>query len=77
MAVNTMLTTYYDPQNPETDLLNRLHTAIQAANNAVIAKAGELGRTLIGTTAAGIILTPQEVVMFNVGDARVYRLRGA
>jgi len=76
VAVKTLLATYYDPQNPDPDPMNRLQFAIQVANNAVIAKAGELGRTLIGTTAAGVIIHPKEVVLFNVGDARVYRLRG-
>jgi protein phosphatase len=76
VAVNTLLAAYYDLQNPEPDPLNRLKSAMQIANNAVIAKAGELGRTLIGTTASGIIVHPKEVVLFNVGDARVYRLRG-
>lgn len=76
VATNTLLATYYDPKNPDPDPMNRLQIAMQVANNAVIAKAGELGRTLIGTTAAGIIVHPREVVLFNVGDARVYRIRG-
>jgi len=76
VAVNTLLAAYYDLQNPDRDPLNRLKSAMQLANNAVIAKAGELGRTLIGTTASGIIVHPKEIVLFNVGDARVYRLRG-
>ena len=76
VAVKTLLATYYDPKNPDPDPMNRLQFAIQVANNAVISKAGELGRTLIGTTAAGVIIHPKEVVLFNVGDARVYRLRG-
>ncbi|PJF29561.1 MAG: hypothetical protein CUN52_07755 [Phototrophicales bacterium] len=75
VATNTLLAAYYDPKNPEIDPMKRLEVAIQVANNAVIARAGELGRTLIGTTAAGIIVHPREVVLFNVGDARVYRIR--
>ncbi len=76
IATNTLLAAYYDPQNPDPDPMNRLKVVMQLANNAVINKAGELGRTLIGTTAAGIIVHPREVVLFNVGDARVYRIRG-
>ncbi|HRF94388.1 MAG TPA: protein phosphatase 2C domain-containing protein, partial [Aggregatilineales bacterium] len=77
VAVNTLLAAYYDPQNPDPDPLSRLRAAMNLANNAVIAKAGELGRTLIGTTASGIIVHPKEIVLFNVGDARVYRIRGS
>lgn len=76
IATNTLLAAYYDPQNLDPDPLSRLQTAMQMANSAVINKASELGRTLIGTTAAGVIVHPQEVVLFNVGDARVYRIRG-
>ncbi|MCU0479986.1 MAG: serine/threonine-protein phosphatase [Anaerolineae bacterium] len=76
VAVKTLLASYYDPKNPDPEPMNRLQASMQIANNAVIAKAGELGRTLIGTTAAGVIIHPKEVVLFNVGDARVYRIRG-
>lgn len=76
VAVKTLLASYYDPKNPDPEPMSRLQVSVQIANNAVIAKAGELGRTLIGTTAAGVIIHPKEVVLFNVGDARVYRIRG-
>ncbi|WP_371482642.1 PP2C family serine/threonine-protein phosphatase [Kitasatospora sp. NBC_00315] len=48
-----------------------LHTCNRAVYEAAAA-APEL--TAMGTTVAGVVLLPQSLVVFNVGDSRVYRV---
>lgn len=52
--------------------------ALHAANAAIL----ETGRhepevSGMGTTVAGVVVREGDVIAFNVGDSRVYRLRGA
>ncbi len=76
-AVRTLLDAYYAaPFSPGTDPERVLKTALNAANEAVRARAREANLLRIGSTAAGVLLLPDgEAVIFNVGDARVYRIR--
>ena len=56
--------------------LTRLHKALQAASDMVRDQAPLLGLPRIGATAAGVVIsTSGKVLVFNVGDCRVYRLR--
>lgn len=48
----------------------------QSLNAAVFAKAEELITSHMGTTMAALYLTPRYAYSCNVGDSRVYRLRG-
>ncbi len=73
-AVQILMKEYYSSANP--DLMAALRAAIEAANVAVRDKAAEANRPRIGSTAAGLLLLPDgEGMWFNVGDARVYRVR--
>jgi PPM family protein phosphatase len=52
-----------------------IREAIQACNKAIYADAARRPeRVAMGTTIAGIVITDQEVIAFNVGDSRVYVL---
>lgn len=74
-AVDALVDAYY--KLPEsTDSLSRARQAVQSAHQAVKQKASSLDEAMIGTTLAGVALTPAgEAVVFNVGDSRVYRVR--
>ncbi|MCU0474582.1 MAG: protein phosphatase 2C domain-containing protein [Anaerolineae bacterium] len=76
-AVETIFRVYYNPDDPEIDTRARLRRAIVAAHNAVQSRAREFGMMYIGSTAAGLAIMPDgRGVVFNLGDSRVYRLRG-
>lgn len=48
---------------------------LQECNRAVYAAAaGEPELAAMGTTVAGLVLLPEQVLTFNVGDSRVYRV---
>ncbi|MER7578900.1 PP2C family serine/threonine-protein phosphatase [Kitasatospora sp. NPDC097691] len=50
---------------------------LQECNRAVYAAAaGEPELAAMGTTVAGLVLLPEQAVVFNVGDSRVYRIDG-
>ena len=49
----------------------------QALNTAVFRRAQELPTSRMGTTMAALYLTPRYAYACNVGDSRVYRLRGS
>lgn len=52
--------------------------AVDACNQAVEAEARhDASRTAMGTTVAGVVLTGQSVIVFNVGDSRVYSWHGS
>lgn len=76
MAVAEVSRAYY--ADPGDDLAGSLERALQAANQAIFlqgqAGAGEQG---MGTTAALAVVRGREVQVANVGDSRVYLLRGA
>lgn len=74
-AVDAMTSSFY-AMSDDIDLLMRAHQAVQFANQAVREQAVEVGAFKIGTTLAGFALAPDgQVVVFNVGDSRVYRVR--
>ncbi|MED7947894.1 PP2C family protein-serine/threonine phosphatase [Streptomyces sp. BE303] len=51
--------------------------ALQDCNRAVYAAAADDPElAAMGTTVAGLVLLPDEAVVFNVGDSRVYRVEG-
>lgn len=76
-AVDTTLETYYDPDLEDEDPRERIIAAIQDANEAVRARARTLNLQMLGTTLAGvIILSSEKAFLFNVGDSRIYRVRG-
>ena len=50
-----------------------LREALQACNKALYAEAGrDPGRIAMGTTVAGVVVSEQVVMVFNIGDSRVY-----
>lgn len=52
-----------------------VHDALHACNEGVYAEAARHPeRTAMGTTVAGVVLTEQAVLTFNVGDSRVYEM---
>lgn len=53
-----------------------LEDACAAMNLAVCREAEKLGAGQIGTTAAVLMFIPDEVYVCNIGDSRIYRLRG-
>jgi serine/threonine protein phosphatase PrpC len=51
-----------------------IREALDACNEVVYAEAAAYReRTTMGTTIAGVVLTEQAVVVFNIGDSRVSR----
>lgn len=57
-------------EQPDEEAVRRL---VERCNEAVYAEAGlDPERTGMGTTIAGIVLTDDVAVVFNVGDSRVY-----
>lgn len=75
-AIDEVVRAYYDLNNRQRDLAVRLQDALESANIFVREQAQSMGLTRIGTTAAGLVLTPDgEAIVFNVGDCRVYRVR--
>jgi len=57
---------------------NRLLTSIRLANRQVASHADRDPKCAgMGTTVAALIYRGQKLVMANVGDSRIYRLRGA
>jgi PPM family protein phosphatase len=58
---------------PSLDSEEAIRTALGACNRAVYAAAaGEPGLSGMGTTVAGVVVTPEVLFTFNVGDSRVY-----
>ena len=50
-----------------------VRAALHSCNSAVYAAAGEdAHRVGMGTTVAGVVVSPDNLVVFNVGDSRVY-----
>lgn len=74
-AIAELLRTFYHDSTASVALLARLDTALEATNVYVRSQASTVGLPRIGTTIAGVLLTPREAIIFNVGDSRVYRVR--
>ena len=75
-AVESMLAHYY-AESDEGDMLVRVGDALQDTNMSVRQKAISEGVDNIGTTIVGFTLAPDgEAIGFNVGDSRLYRIRG-
>ncbi len=75
-AVKTIMHEYYAPAAPDADPLAALKRAMEKANDDVREQAATVNLPRIGATAAGVVLLPGgEALLFNVGDARVYRVR--
>jgi serine/threonine protein phosphatase PrpC len=68
---------YYYAESDETDMLTRVGDALQDTNIAVRDQAAAEGVPAIGTTIVGLAIAPSgEAIGFNVGDSRLYRIRG-
>ncbi len=75
-AVEAMFAYYY-AESDETDMLTRVGDALQDTNIAVRDQAFAEGVNAIGTTIVGLTIAPSgESIGFNVGDSRLYRIRG-
>jgi PPM family protein phosphatase len=76
-AVEELIRRYYDASNATSDdHFAQLNASLEYANAFVRKQATQMALQRIGTTAAGILLTPLgEAIAFNVGDSRVYRVR--
>jgi PPM family protein phosphatase len=57
---------------PMLDSEPTLTEALHACNRAVYAAARQPNLTTMGTTVAGVVVTSDRVLAFNVGDSRVY-----
>jgi serine/threonine protein phosphatase PrpC len=57
---------------PSLDSEDSVRETLRDCNRTVYAAAGSPGLTTMGTTVAGIVLTAERVLAFNVGDSRVY-----
>ncbi|OQY84983.1 MAG: hypothetical protein B6D42_04195, partial [Anaerolineae bacterium UTCFX5] len=76
-AVEFFFKTYYDENNSELDTQARVQQALEAAHAEVRKAATSLGMVYIGTTAAGVVIRSDgTALVFNLGDSRVYLLRG-
>jgi len=76
-AIDTIMETYYDPDLDDDNPRERIIAASLDANEAVRARARTLDRQMLGTTLAGVvILSAEKSFLFNVGDSRIYLLRG-
>lgn len=75
-AVQSMLAHFY-AESDDTDLLTRVGDALQDTNLSVRQQAAVEGVDNIGTTIVGLALAFNgEAIGFNVGDSRLYRIRG-
>lgn len=76
-AIETLLDSYYDPELDDEDPRERIVAAIQDAHESVLARIRAFDGRSIGTTLVGVVvLASGRTFTFNVGDSRVYRLRG-
>lgn len=75
-ALDEFARVYYSSDT--VDFEDRLDDALESANVFVREQAPRVGLMRIGSTGAGMVLRPSgEAVIFNVGDCRVYRIRGS
>ena len=60
------------------DIMDVLQNSIEETNVHIREQADKVGLMRIGSTVAGVVLRPSmEAIVFNVGDTRVYRVRGS
>lgn len=65
------------PGGPAALMGKRLEQAVAEANRQIHARGLDLGRErIMGTTLAGLAASPFGLVLVNVGDSRIYRIRG-
>lgn len=76
-AVKTLFAEYYGTERtPGSTSISMIKSALNAANAAVRERAAQVNLPRIGSTLSGLLLTPDgDALIFNVGDARVYRIR--
>ncbi|MHB8626454.1 MAG: protein phosphatase 2C domain-containing protein [Aggregatilineales bacterium] len=74
-ALEQIVQSFFNP-NADSDSLARLKNALEQANVDVrVNGTAEAGVAPIGTTAAGLVLPETgDLLVYNVGDCRVYRL---
>lgn len=74
-AVSAFLA-YYFGRPDSADMLERAADALQDTNMTIRNQAVAEGVTTIGTTIVGLAVSPQgDMIGFNVGDSRLYRIR--
>ncbi len=77
-AIAEFTRVYYAPDAAAADPLARLQSALAPANPHVREQAQTVGLARIGATAAGLAILPSgTALIFNVGDSRVYHIRGS
>lgn len=77
LTTDILIERYYAADLRELPVTERLRIALNDANQAVKAKAASLNLPRIATTVAGMVLlrTENRLVIFNVGDSHIYRIR--
>jgi len=76
-ATAAFIKEYYNPDVDDNDIYDRIRNGVDAANDTVLGWAQHFELDKMGTTLAGmVIMDSGEAYVFNVGDSRVYRLRG-
>jgi protein phosphatase len=73
-TVNTLFELYYSDTSP--DRAEALRGAMIAANQAVYQLGQGQGQERMGSTVAAAVIRGNELIVGNVGDSRVYLLRG-
>ncbi len=58
------------------DIASAINEYASKANNEIIDKLAELSAKKGGSTVSGVVIRGKEMLVFNVGDSRVYLLRG-
>lgn len=77
-AVEELIRQYYGDEISSPNPRARLDDALESASSFVRQQAARIGLERIGTTAAGLVLMPSmDVLVFNIGDSRIYRARGS
>lgn len=75
LAINTLFRAYYD--DPSDDPIVALRRALSTANTVLLDVAQAIpGRAGMGTTVTGGVVREEELIVFHVGDSRLYRLCG-
>jgi serine/threonine protein phosphatase PrpC len=76
-AIDEIVRAYYGQSKYGGSVVSRLEVALEAANRFVREQSAQIGLSRIGSTAAGVVLEENGVAtVFNVGDCRVYHVRG-